>query len=147
MISKGNDGTLHTKIYRKKTATNSLLQWSSCHPRPLVRGIPKGQFLRVRRNCSDATTFRSQSQELKTRFQSRGYPDKVIQGAYQEALKKDRTTLLTPKKREREGPEMRIIGQFDTHSERVRKILERHWDILALDESLKGLLPPRPLIT
>lgn len=32
-------------------------------------------------------------------------------------------------------------------SDRVRKILEKHWGILGLDESLEGLVPSRPLIT
>lgn len=65
LISKYKNGVLHIKIYRKKTATNSLLQWNSCHPRPVVKGIPKGQFLRVKRNCSDNITFRTQSAELR----------------------------------------------------------------------------------
>lgn len=34
-----------------KTAANTLLSADSHHPRPLIQGIPVGQFLRIRRNC------------------------------------------------------------------------------------------------
>lgn len=57
LISKMEDGSLGTKIYRKDTATNSLLRRESCHPKPLLKGIPKGQYLRVRRNCSNEKSF------------------------------------------------------------------------------------------
>lgn len=49
LIEKDRRGNLQTSIYRKPTATSSLLNWESHHPTSLKRGIPKRQFLRVRR--------------------------------------------------------------------------------------------------
>lgn len=42
LITKGGRGALQTKVFRKMTATNNLLRWESCHPRPLMKGIPRG---------------------------------------------------------------------------------------------------------
>lgn len=64
LISKVEDGQLNTKIYCKETATNSLLRWESCHPKSLLKGIPKGQYLRERRNCSSEEIFVEQSRNL-----------------------------------------------------------------------------------
>lgn len=70
-IEKDYRGNLQTSIFRKPTASNSLLKWQSHHPIPLKRGIPKGQFLRVRRNCSRMTDYHRQARELKNRFTER----------------------------------------------------------------------------
>ncbi|XP_075208158.1 uncharacterized protein LOC142313057 [Anomaloglossus baeobatrachus] len=67
-----------TDLFRKPTSTNSFLHYSSFHPGHLRNGIPKGQFLRLRRNCSHDVDFRTQSRDLTRRFQARGYPKKDI---------------------------------------------------------------------
>ncbi|XP_077113033.1 uncharacterized protein LOC143768226 [Ranitomeya variabilis] len=71
-----------TTLYRKPTATNSLLHFTSFHPQHLKRGIPKGQFYRVKRNCSRVGDFEEHSRELTTRFRERGYPHKITTKAY-----------------------------------------------------------------
>lgn len=77
-ISKNTVGTLDTTIYRKPTATNSLLHWKSSHPTPLKKGIPCGQCLRLRRNCSTKAKFCKQSTELQIRFRNKAYPDHIL---------------------------------------------------------------------
>ncbi|KAM4035090.1 uncharacterized protein ACNLHF_021773 [Anomaloglossus baeobatrachus] len=71
-----------TDLFRKPTSTNSFLHYSSFHPQHLRNGIPKGQFLRLRRNCSNDVDFHAQSQELTRRFQARGYPKKKPRGYF-----------------------------------------------------------------
>lgn len=79
------DNRIITHLHRKKTATNSLLHYSSHHPKHLKRGIPVGQFLRVRRNCSDFGDFPSNSKDLTRRFADRGYPKRIISEAFHQA--------------------------------------------------------------
>ncbi|OCT57051.1 hypothetical protein XELAEV_18004055mg [Xenopus laevis] len=55
------------KTTRKPTATNTLLAASSHHPLSLIKGIPIGQFLHIRRNCTDEKTFEIQAKELSSR--------------------------------------------------------------------------------
>lgn len=43
LLIKLNNGTLSTTVYRKPTDRNSLLLFSSCHPRALKENLPIGQ--------------------------------------------------------------------------------------------------------
>lgn len=67
------DNTLQSELFRKDTAANSILRADSCHPRHNIRNIPKGEFLRTRRNCSEDEVFEKQGQEIITRLSERGY--------------------------------------------------------------------------
>ncbi|XP_075207802.1 uncharacterized protein LOC142312700 [Anomaloglossus baeobatrachus] len=82
-----------TDLFRKPTSTNSFLHYSSFHPEHLRRGIPKGQFLRLRRNCSNNVEFCEQSKELTRRFQARGYPKKKPKGYFNCRTKKSNLWL------------------------------------------------------
>lgn len=100
LIEKYPDGSLSTWVYRKPTATNSLLNWHSGHPMALKKGITRGQYLRLRRNCSSDQKFREQAIELRQRFTDRGYPDKVLRGSYKNVIKRARLSLLSPRPKE-----------------------------------------------
>ena len=43
------NGTLKTELYNKAINTNMYLDSSSCHPPHIIKNIPKGQFIRIRR--------------------------------------------------------------------------------------------------
>lgn len=51
-IFRGPDDKIFSKLFRKRTACNSLLRADSSHPPRLVWGIPKGQYMRIKRNCA-----------------------------------------------------------------------------------------------
>ncbi|XP_073429765.1 uncharacterized protein [Dendrobates tinctorius] len=68
--------SIQTTLYRKSTSTNSVLHYSSFHPEHLRNRIPKGQFYRLKRNCSDDQDFLTQAKDLTRRFKNRGYPCK-----------------------------------------------------------------------
>lgn len=57
-------GKLVTKTFWKETAANTLLQADSHHHGSLISGIPLGQFLRIRRNCSTEADYRLESESL-----------------------------------------------------------------------------------
>ncbi|XP_072000593.1 uncharacterized protein [Engystomops pustulosus] len=91
------NGLIRSDVYRKKTSTNSLLHASSSHPAKLIRSIPTGQFLRIRRICSTDSNFEKQAIDMKARFQERGYPMRTIEQGYQRAKRTKRMDLLTRK--------------------------------------------------
>ncbi|KAM9305433.1 uncharacterized protein PAF06_013989 [Gastrophryne carolinensis] len=103
LISK-QAGKLFTTTYRKPTAGNTLLHFSSHHPGPLKRGIPFGQFLRIRRNCSSVTDYLREARELKARFRERGYPHRLLRTCSKKALEIERDALLE--------------GRYKTHDKR-----------------------------
>ncbi|XP_069588555.1 uncharacterized protein [Ranitomeya imitator] len=88
------NGRLKTDVYRKPTATNSYLRADSAHPVNTIRGIPIGQFLRMRKICSDNESFERQCMDLSARFTERGYSKKMIQRGYNRAKRTPRNELL-----------------------------------------------------
>lgn len=144
---KGISGHLETTIFRKPTAGNSLLRWESFHPPSLKRGIPKGQYLRARRNCSDAHSFKVESNTLLTRFANRGYPKKVLSKAFKHAASQDCLSLLNNNvEKTREDDTLRIISTFDTAVPQVRDILDTFWPILKRDPYVAEFISEKPAI-
>ncbi|XP_069618482.1 uncharacterized protein [Ranitomeya imitator] len=86
-----------TTLFRKQTASNNLLHFESFHPAHLRKGIPKGQFLRLRRNCSRREDFLTESRHLTNRFRERGYPRRTISGAFEFSKGKTREEALRPR--------------------------------------------------
>ncbi|XP_069612068.1 uncharacterized protein [Ranitomeya imitator] len=137
------DGYVQTTLYRKPTAINSLLHFSSFHPQHLKKGIPKGQFYRIRRNCSTQEDFRRHSQDLTQRFKNRGYPRKVIANAYSTAKEVDRGSLLQPRQKTAPRP-LGVITTFNNQWQEVRGILTKYWGILCSEPKLKPHISERP---
>ncbi|XP_075425554.1 cytochrome P450 2J4-like [Ascaphus truei] len=54
------DNLIHTKTYFKSVQANNYVLANSQHNPQWLRNIPKGQFVRLRRNCSSDETFASQ---------------------------------------------------------------------------------------
>ncbi|OCT82231.1 hypothetical protein XELAEV_18024747mg [Xenopus laevis] len=54
-------------------ATNTLLRAESHHPESLITGIPIGQFLHIRRNCTYDDDFENQATDLAQRLKSQVY--------------------------------------------------------------------------
>lgn len=77
------DNKLGTKVFFKPTDRNSYLPTQSGHHPLWLKNSPKGQIVRVKRNCSQTDDFNSQSKVLTERFKAKGYNpqffDKVVE--------------------------------------------------------------------
>ncbi|CAJ0950207.1 unnamed protein product, partial [Ranitomeya imitator] len=149
-IFKLNDGSVSTDIFRKTTATNSLLHFTSSHPPKLKSSIPIGQFLRARRICSDDMAFLAQARDLRHRFKNRGYPNHDINRGYSRALYTNRSTLQSKsscKKKTRADVTPRFITKFNSNWTEINQIFKKHWSILLSDKDLQQQLTPYPSIT
>ena len=51
------DNSLETETYTKPTDTHQYLLPSSCHPRHIIKNIPRSLALRIRRACSTSAFF------------------------------------------------------------------------------------------
>ncbi|CAJ0941359.1 unnamed protein product [Ranitomeya imitator] len=140
------NGNLTTCLYRKPTATNNLLEFRSFHPFHTKKGIPIGQFLRSRRNCTLDDDFQKEAQDLTRRFKRRTYPKKCVSQAYQRARGQSQVSLLESKKK---PPDkfVHFITGYNTHWSKVRDILQKHWGILTTDLATSQVVSERPLIT
>lgn len=67
------DQHLEFKTYFKPTDRNGYIPSDSCHHAQWLRSVPRSQFLRLRRNCSNISDYYAQSRVLKDRFVAKGY--------------------------------------------------------------------------
>lgn len=67
------DGHITSSIYRKPNSGNTLLRADSGHPNHVTHSIPVGQFLRLRRVCSEEDDFQREKEKMSERFLIRGY--------------------------------------------------------------------------
>ncbi|XP_069584215.1 uncharacterized protein [Ranitomeya imitator] len=137
---------LVTDLFRKPTATNALLEFNSFHPWHTKVGVPTGQFLRIRRNCTRDQDFLMQARDLTDRFRQRSYPKRVVATAFQRARQHDQASLLIPVGRSRES-QTRFITDYNDSWGQVRHILTRHWPILQTDMQTTQVISNRPLLT
>ncbi|XP_056416138.1 uncharacterized protein LOC130357468 [Hyla sarda] len=120
--------------------------------RPIVSGCnsltePICQFLRARRLCSTEQDFEMQARDLEKRFRERGYSNRSIKRAYWRAKKTDRASSLhRTRTNKTTDNQVRCILDYNSRSHEIRQILEQHWPVLQVDETLNGMIPSRPAI-
>ncbi|XP_056423852.1 uncharacterized protein LOC130362821 [Hyla sarda] len=146
-IQADANGFIQTNLHRKSTSANTVLHASSAHPTHLIRNIPIGQFLRARRLCSTEQDFEMQARDLEKRFRERGYSNRSIKRAYWRAKKTDRASSLhRTRTNKTTDNQVRCILDYNSRSHEIRQILEQHWPVLQVDETLNGMIPSRPAI-
>ena len=93
VISVDEDLKIETSLYVKPTDTAGYLHYQSSHPRHCIKGIPYGQFLRIRRICSTEESFVRHCVDKGRHFVRRGYPPLMVADAFNKASKKPRASL------------------------------------------------------
>ena len=73
------EGKIKTDLYIKETDRHQYLHYSSSHPNHTKRSIVFSQALRMKRICSEEEDFKTHIREMKSWFQKRAYPDKIIE--------------------------------------------------------------------
>ncbi|XP_071994082.1 uncharacterized protein [Engystomops pustulosus] len=147
------EGKIKTEVFRKQTATNSLLHAESAHIPSTIKGIPVGQFLRLKRICSDELSFEQQAADLKIRFRERGYSRKNIERAYRRAKFTPRKELLCPNEEDkklktaREGNATRLITTYNKNWKKLTSTISKYWPILHTDKNISQLITKQPKIT
>ena len=63
----------------------------------MIKNIPKGQFIRIKRICSDESDFEAQAEIMKTHFKSRGYNERHLENILCDVRKIAREELLEVK--------------------------------------------------
>ena len=71
-------GKLRTTLFTKPTDSHFYLNTSSCHPSHVLKNMPKGQFIRLRRIFSRKYNYLLNSEILCKKFVERGYNEKEL---------------------------------------------------------------------
>ncbi len=90
-----HNNKLETTLYTKPTDRKKYLHYTSAHTKPNKTGIPKSQFIRLRRIISNEQEFDKQIQILENKFVERGYPKKLINNAKEYIKQTPRSLTLT----------------------------------------------------
>lgn len=109
-----------------------------------------GEFVRIKRNCSDTSMFHMEGKELYARFRERGYSHTQIKIAKRKVAARSRKSLLLKNmhrsnegKKGEYGP-VRLITTYGSQWDKVRNILAKHWGILTSNKNLAGILGRGP---
>lgn len=143
-LELGHEGrSIFSRNYTKPTAGNSYLHFNSCHHPLWVKNIPKGQFCRLRQNCTRDCDYIAQSNHLKTKFLEKGYPSTLIEQAFNTYLpgkppKKENTSSSS---------NIRFITRFHGQYKRMESIISKHWEILKQDPFLSSSICDKPRVT
>ena len=130
-ISVRPDGTIKTDLFVKPTDSASYLHFDSAHPNHCIKGIPYGQFLRIRRICSDREDFIRHCALKGQHFVRRGYPVGMIGEAFLKALRRDRTSLMEPKAvKETEAIPNILVTTYNPGFRGLKSVVEKNWDLL-----------------
>ena len=87
-------GQLQTELFLKPTSSLSYLHHLSSHPPHVFQSLSYGEFLRVRRNCSNLEFFDRFPETLLEAFIQRGYDRAFLNIAREQARAIDRPSLL-----------------------------------------------------
>ena len=138
------DGQISTSVFYKPTDAHCYLNYDSCHPKSCKDAIPKSQFLRIRRICSDEQDFKRQCEKMTTFFVKRGYPRKVLDRALDSISHKSRSDILKPKSTHCDD-RVPLVLTYHPHNTIIRDILFRNFKSIVLqDEQMAEVfkLPP-----
>ena len=78
LVRRGDDGSLHTRVYRKATNTLQILSFHSNHPATHKRSCVKTLFRRVDTHCSSREAKKVETRYLWSQFTANGYPATFI---------------------------------------------------------------------
>ena len=88
-VSRKQDGTFDTAVYRKKTDSSIYINWDAFATRQWKIGTLKGLFRRAFLVCSTDLALKKELEHLKRVFtKTNGYPSKIVHNTLEEIRRK-----------------------------------------------------------
>lgn len=125
-----------TRHYFKPTNRNRYITLDSCHHHSWLYNIPRGQFIRLRQNCTLDSDYYVEANILADCFLQKGYTKEYIAGDIDSIGNLDRVTLVAASdknKKKKDNSEYEIILDYNIQNKKFEKIIMGHWDILKKD--------------
>ena len=112
-----------------------------------MKNIPKGQFLRLRRICSNTVDYITNANIFIKYFCDRGYDQDIVENAAKQALKTTRLDLLKDTKRkEKQESQSILVTTWHPKLQRFPSILRKHFHLLQNDNNLRNIFTSAPLV-
>ena len=145
-VTLNNDNSISTDLYVKPTDTHQYLLSSSAHPRHTKQSIPYSLTLRLRRICSNDTTFKKRTNELLTYLTNRGYKRKHVRNEIRKASTTTRQDSLKTKQK-RHNNRTPFVVTYNPCLPQITTILKQHHHILQDTDSCKEAFPQPPILS
>ena len=142
---------LITDLHSKDTDTHSYLDYTSCHPKHILQNGPKGQFLRLRRNCFHENAYSQHADQLEQYYDNRGYPPHIVKKHRSDAAKKSQQTLLkqcgTKQKNSDTSPtRIPLVMNYNPRNPEIMQSIKKHWPLLQSSNQCKDLFKDPPIM-
>ena len=141
------NGLLETTLYTKPTDGHMYLNRSSCHPRHVIKNIPKGQFIRIRRICSQKSEYFRHGRVLISHFVKHGYSESKLKEVLKLVSDIPRESLLVESQSQNEESNA-IVFVSDWHPtlQNLSSVLRKHYHLLKGDARLSKVFPSPPKV-
>ena len=141
-----DDNNISTDLYIKPTDTHQYLLSTSAHPKHTKKSIPYSLALRLRRICSDDTTFKKRTDELLTYLTNRGYRRKHVRNEIRKASKITRQNSLKTKQKKR-NDRTPFVVTYHPSVPQLASILNTNHHILQNSTDCKEVFPQPPMLS
>ena len=141
-----SDGKIKTSVYSKPTDSHLYLNRKSCHPTQVIKNLPKGQFIRIRRICSEIADFDSHADSMKQKFQLRGYDEKHLSKTVESVRKMKREDLLKDKEIENKEDSRILVLTWHPSLRKASSVLAQNHSILANDNRLASIFKEKSIV-
>ena len=136
------EGKIKTDLYIKETDRHQYLHYSSSHPNHTKRSIVFSQALRMKRICSEEEDFKTHIGEMKSWFQKRAYPDKIID---KELGKVSFSYRGSKSNRKNKG--IPFVVTYHPLLQELSNIIRNNLNWLYADDEVKKLFSPEPMVS
>ena len=144
---KLNNGKLKTELFTKPTDRNTYLPYNSAHPQYCKKGLPFGQFLRIRWIYSDNNAYMKHAAKKAAQLIQHGYPKETLLESTLKAFNRGRESALLPCPINNMRAEMEntyLTTTYNASFNGLRTQVESTWDLLG-HSSTMCFLQEKPL--
>ena len=139
-------GFLSTSLYSKPTDAHAYLPATSCHPRHVIRNMPQGEFLRLRRLCSDEDSFQDKAKTMERWFTLRGHRPQHVKEAKEKARLLPRRDALCYKTKEKADRTPFLITHHPHNPPLRQWLTELHESVLHTSAHMRQASPTVPVV-
>ena len=140
------DGKIETSVYSKPTDSHLYLNHKSNHPRHILKNIPRSQFFRLRRICSDTTDFMRQCNNYIQYFVNRGYDKERLITTAKDVSKLKRDDLLNKPSDNKNQEKVIFTCNWHPSLAQLPGIIRNHHHLLEGHPTLKKIFKDPPIV-
>ena len=140
-------GKLRKILFTKLTDSQFYINTSSCHPSHVLKNIPKGQFIRLRRIYLRKSDHLLNSEILCQQFIERGFHEKELKKTIKQVAKMDRSGLLRDRIRENKDPQTILVSTWHPKLSAITSVLKHNFHLISSDPKLSKIFKQKPTVT